>query len=269
MGKEDFLPQVLEAEKLWEKSANRDLFTYTESEGIPVNLVFDERQERANEEAEYRDVLESKEDMSDSVKDNYESLLKEYESLKKKYESRVSTYEAKLATYNREVSMWNEKGGAPQNIFKELEETKRELAREVDSLNTLSKQLNVIVQQMNTLGARGNSLISDYNEVVEEYNDRFSEGGEFTQGDYQAQVINIYQFDSIDELIIVLAHEFGHALGIGHVTEETSIMYHLMEKQTLAIGVANEDVAALTLACSPDSFWVRAAKSVKGIIAGL
>lgn len=255
MSAEELRTLAERAESLWEGATGRNLLTYTPREGIPVRLIFDERQQTANEEAELRDVLEKQEGMSESVRTQYESLLSEYEKLKKAYDTRVAAYESDLAVYNAEVSEWNEKGGAPQQVFEKLERTQTELAKEADSLNVLTNTLNNLVRQMNALGARGNTIITDYNEVVEEYNDLYTEEGEFTQGDYRGTEINIYQFDSRDELTIVLAHEFGHALSLNHVGDERAVMYHLMEKQSLETGVTPADVAEFTQVCGVEEPW--------------
>jgi hypothetical protein len=264
MSTEAFQGAVEAAATLWEEQVGRDLFEYHASDGIPVHLVFDDRQKTANEEAELRDTLESTEGMNDTVRAQYEKLLTTYGAMKRAYEVRVSTYGRELEAYNTEVTSWNEKGGAPQDVYATLEATRVQLAQESQALSTLTEELNALVRKMNTLATQGNTLISDYNEVVERYNDRFGEGGEFTQGDYQGERINIYQFDTHDELVIVLAHELGHALALEHVEGEESIMYHLMEKQTLGKGVTDTDVAALSERCGTDgslsgvvvaSFW--------------
>lgn len=256
-----------QAESLWETKTERDLFMITDTEGLPINLIYDERQEKANDEATLREVLEKKEGMSDSVRIQYENLLNAYGELKRSYDERVARYEDKLAAYNNEVSEWNEKGGAPPAIFAELERTQRTLDTEADALNATVKKINGFVTQMNALSERGNNLIADYNEVVETYNDRFSEGDEFTQGDYQREAITIYQFDSRDELALVLAHEFGHALGVGHVTDEHAIMYHLMEHQSIETGVVEADAAAFVGVCgTADSLTNTLRLIVRGII---
>ncbi len=241
------------AESMWEDATGRNLFTYADDGKLTINFVFDERQENANEEEELKTTLEDKENMSEGVRAQYEELLAKYGDLKMSYEKRVGTYEKNLDAYNAEVAEWNTKGGAPKDEFDRLKETEEDLDREQTRLNAIAADLNAMVRQMNAVSARGNSLITDYNEVVEEYNDRFSEGHEFTQGEYESKTINIYQFDSQNELEVVLAHEFGHALSLEHVEGETSVMYHIMGEQSKEGGVTDADVTEFERVCGDGS----------------
>lgn len=238
------------AEKIWETSLGKDLFVYDEESTFPINLVFDERQKNAEIADELRQDLEQKEGMSESVASQYERLISDFRALKKTYESRIVSYEAKLSAYNSEVIEWNDKGGAPGEVITKLEVTKSEIAKEQAELESLSEKLNQLVVKLNAIGAKGNSLITDYNTIVNDYNNRFAEAQEFTQGDYTGEAINIYQYDADDELTIVLAHEFGHALSLDHVQNAHSIMYYFMDEQQVGKGLSTEDIAEFNRVCS-------------------
>ncbi len=248
--KEEAMRIMRAAESVWETPLSTELFIYDEQGDLPVNFIFDERQERSNEEEELRENLEVKEGMSESVAAQYDALIDEFETLKKQYESRIATYDRKLKEYNKEVSDWNDQGGAPEDARRDLEERAAELKDEQEELEVFAKRLNVIIDEVNRIGARGNSLISDYNTTVEEYNDRFAHTDEFAQGDYTRTAINIYEFESETELRIVLAHELGHALSLGHTEDERSIMYHNMGAQSLENGITAEDRAEYVRVCT-------------------
>ncbi|HEU4677427.1 MAG TPA: matrixin family metalloprotease, partial [Candidatus Paceibacterota bacterium] len=241
------------AEAIWEGKLGRELFVYDERRGIPINLVFDERQENAEIEENLRDDLEAKAGMNDAVAKQYDALIGEFRSLKKAYESRVRSYETKLAAYNDTVNDWNAKGGAPESEIERLEADAASLKAEQEGLEADAEKLNALVDQLNAIGAKGNTLITDYNSVVAEYNDKVAEAGEFTQGDYTGDAINVYQFNSEDELELVLAHELGHALSLDHVDGKRSIMYRLMEDQAVDDGLTPEDIAEFDAVCAQKS----------------
>ncbi len=242
------------AESLWEDATGRNLFTYDETAAFSIDFIFDERQEYADAEEHLRGELDSREERSDSVKFQYELLLEKYDDLRSDYEERSDGYEDSLEAYNREVARWNDAGGAPPDIFENLEGKQEELAFEQKELNTISYGLNQLVREMNTIGEEGNLLIGDYNEIVEEYNTRFNEDREFTQGDYEGDRINIYQFDSKEELQVVLAHELGHALSLQHVEGKESVMYQFMGAQTIEEGITVYDEAEFERVCGESSF---------------
>ncbi len=255
-----------QAEAIWESEPSTELFVYDAEAKLPINLVFDERQENAELEAELREDLQAKEGMSESVGAQYEKLINEFRTLKKQYESRVVTYESSLKDYNSEVADWNSKGGAPEPVLNTLRESETSLKEEQTALEKLADKLNTIVNELNRIGARGNTLIGDYNTIVDEYNERFSEGHEFTQGDYKREAINIYQFDSEDELTIVLAHEFGHALALDHVENERSIMYRTMGAQEREEGITPEDKAELERVCDEVSSFVKLLRFLASLV---
>jgi hypothetical protein len=240
---------AMRAEAIWEDALGENIFMYDPHKGIPINLIFDERQETSQHEAELRADLKSKEGMSESVAKQYDALISKFRTQKKQYESHVSSYETAFNAYNTEVDMWNKKGGAPEHILERFEKEKEKLRIEYETLQNESDVLTQMVTELNRIGAKGNVLIEDFNNTVSAYNTQFSESYEFTQGDYARTSINIYQFDSEDELVIVLAHEFGHALTLDHVSNEKSIMFPIMEKQDINVGVTSEDTTAFKNVC--------------------
>jgi predicted Zn-dependent protease len=60
--------------------------------------------------------------------------------------------------------------------------------------------------------------------------------------------IDIFQFEDKANLLVTLAHELGHALGIGHNANPASIMSPLIHTDHLALTA--EDEAGLKDACS-------------------
>lgn len=241
------------AESLWEDKTGKNLFTYEDNKGIPVNFIFDERQQEANEEGVFRDKLEEKEHQSDTLKFEYKKLLDEYNALRARYDKESADYDKRLRQHNALVNSWNEKGGAPKDVYQTLQAEEAGLKKDAGELNTLAGAINDITGSLNQIGAKGNSVISDYNKSVSEYNKRFTEGHEFTQGDYERKgSINVYQFDTKEELVIVLAHEFGHALSLGHVENDDSVMYKRMNRQSKEKGLSREDIVEFDRVCGKD-----------------
>lgn len=240
---------IAAAAEVWENSIDRELFVYDETADFTINFVFDERQETLNLEQNERKELDQTREQNNEVLQQVESLQSQYDELAANYEANVAQYEQDLAEYNADVNTYNDRGGAPSDKFTELETERVRLSQTADNLGDTATKLNKLASEINKLGDRGNQLINEYNEEVSQYNAEFGFAREFTQGDYQGDRINIYTFNDKNELITVLAHEFGHALGIDHVESDSSLMYYLIDETASSTNLSAEDAAAFLEVC--------------------
>lgn len=247
-----------EATELWEQSSEHNLFVYDEEADFVINFVFDERQQVADQAEQYRYQLDTQEESNEQIQKRYEALKDRYTRLQATYEKQSTSFDTKLNLYNQKVSHYNQNGGAPGDVFEELEAEKQQLDADRKKLNTLANTLNDLVDELNAVSEKGNLLVTEYNQKVNTYNESFAYQEGFTQGDYQGDQINIYKFSSLPELRLVLAHEFGHALTIGHVENERSVMHYLMEAQPLEpTTLTIEDEIALERVCEEKGFVER------------
>lgn len=125
--------------------------------------------------------------------------------------------------------------------------------------------------KVNALADTEGSIVTTYNKTVEKFNDEFSHEREFNQGEYSGNSITIYEFMRHDDLILVLAHEMGHALGMGHVQDPAAVMYYMVHEKNLNVKkLAASDTAALVAQCDKstfDIFWEKLKKfDVPGIL---
>jgi Matrixin len=161
----------------------------------------------------------------------------------------VREYERKLSEYNTRVSSYNDQGGAPAAVFDDLERTRADLDRESQALNESADELNALADEVNAANAKSTELVESYNQAVEVYNKQYGYEKEFTQGDFDGSKINIYKFSDTNELVTVLVHEFGHALGIGHVDDASSVMYYLLGDTNDSLLLSQADKDAFQAQC--------------------
>ena len=240
---------LLTAELIWEQAADRELFVYDESADFTVNFVFDDRQALADSESVQSASLDQKRLENETIISTIETLQTDYDALLQAYNSSVTAYESRLAAYNQTVRQYNDQGGAPQSVYADLQAEQRALDAEANGLQIRSDELNSLVTQLNRLQAESNQRVESYNREVQRFNRQFGYEREFTQGDYQGDSINIYKFSSDAELISVLTHEFGHALGIEHVEDDSSVMYYLLLDESETPTLSDADKAALQEVC--------------------
>ena len=245
-----------DAESVWEDATGQNLFIYDGDAPFTVNFIYDERQEYTDAEGSFKDKLDQTQDVSDAISDTYAELVANYNDLQIIYSDKVEQYEQNLAKHNAQVASYNEDGGVTKELYDELQERKAVLDAEQASLNALSQELNGLVREINKVSDRGNVLVETYNRGVEEYNHTFGESREFTQGTYSSDKrIDIYTYADSGELRLVLAHEFGHALSLDHVTNEESVMYFLIGEQPADTVLTKEDMEEFVRVCSTHTIW--------------
>lgn len=266
---EEALLALQEAEAVWEKSLGRDdVFVYEEDARVNINFIYDERQREAEQAEKIRRDLSIRGDANEVLVELHGRLVVEYDTYNDEYQSRLTRYEADQDAYNAEVERYNKEGGAPPDAYAELESERERLESERRSINELAEKLTDLAAQINEIGDKGNELVGEYNERVDQFNDTFAHGHEYTQGDYRGREINVYSFVSHEELVMVLAHELGHSLAIGHVENPESMMYYLMDEQPYPAALTDEDKEAFSLACG-GNFGSRLLGSFRAVYNGL
>ena len=254
---------IAEAANLWESNTGDDLFIYSEDADFAINFIFDERQATADAQTIDRDRLDAIAGQNDTFRTQIAELQATYELQQADFTSERNAYDDELKAYNDRVRQVNDRGGANAAVFADLEAERERLERISTSLQQEATNLNNLAQRLNELSSEGNRLIDTYNQEVQDYNREYGEAHEFTQGDYRGGEINVYKFSDKNELVAVLAHEFGHALGINHIEEPGALMYYLLDDELFdAPTLAASDVAAYQVVCSDQGI----AGSIRSII---
>ena len=100
-----------------------------------------------------------------------------------------------------------------------------------------------------------NADLDRHNELIEQYNKEFAGDLRFAKATYQKTadggIVTINQFLNRDELVLIIAHELGHALGIDHLQQPESVMYSVMQAQTISpvLSLTAEDREAVADLC--------------------
>jgi hypothetical protein len=231
ISREEFKKAAVSSADLWSKASGRALFISDEGGPLSVNLVYDERQAQLSRIQRLEGNLEK----------NQGRVEKEGAD----YEARVADFEKRLAKFNSEVDHYNNQGGAPATEFERLSKEQQILNSEAAKLNDEAKKLNKQANDFNAQVKDLNSEISSFNQSLHDK----PEGGIY---DGSQNRIEIYLAADSAELSRILAHEFGHALGIGHVSSENSIMFPL---SISANKLSADDLAALREVCKGHKNW--------------
>lgn len=241
----ELLDALSDAESLWDDVLPAELFSYDPNGEVKVHLQYSELQ-RATELGK---TIDSDQMAYNAKKAEIESLKQSFNQAKATYQSLLSRFNTKNKKYASDVEYWNNRGGAPKEEYEELQQTGRELAEEqeelnaqVDKVNQIAASINDEVDEFNVLARKINAKVANYNSSI---------NTEDEQGDYvsdrEGKRIHVFEYSSGTDLRRVLAHEFGHALGIDHTENPESIMYSYNLGDTFAL--SEEDRGALKAVC--------------------
>lgn len=241
--------------QIWSDAADTTVIEYDDSGEISVNLVYAEEQQLSDRERQHRDRLEHEEFSITVLENEYTRLNREYETEVRQYDEDSRELQETIDQLNEWVRQKNEQGGFNEHDLKQFERRKAEIERVKLDLAQRERMLKRKAAELNDKITFLNQKVEAKNRLVDEYNRQFTGVRKFTQGAYEwtndSRTINIYHFLDTDELRLVIAHEMGHALGIGHVSNPESVMHELMDSQNRRqLELTSEDIQALQNVCT-------------------
>ncbi len=252
--KEELLDDIKQAEKIWESPINKQLFEYSPTGDLKISLIYDYRQKATDALRKIGIVINDDQSTYDVLKAKYDLLVVSYNKEKAQLETLIATYNADKSAFEKDVNYWNSHGGASKAERNILEQKRVDLNNQVIIINQAENSLNGLVDTINSAEIVLNKLIVTLNLQVSTYNTvGSSTGKEFSEGEYVSDAsgtaINIFQFNDTNQLVRVLAHELGHALGLGHLDNPKAIMYYLNEDEGINEKLTADDLAALKKVC--------------------
>lgn len=253
----EVLEATKRAEALWEDASGKNLFEYDQEKGLPVQFVYDERQEKTQAGQELEEKLGNMQ--IEKSEAEAKAKITQYNAANSEYEKKLAAYDRAAEEYNNRASKINKRGGATESEQKDLKEEYRALQEQFQELEQARQKVNNLAGTANQRITANQTLVETYNKEVTTFQEQYGGEGEFDQGVYTGQDITIYQYDDMPRLVMVLAHEMGHALGIEHVEDPGAIMYYLMREQDIGVIALNgADKQALQNICQkPKFFWSR------------
>ncbi|NBC26300.1 MAG: matrixin family metalloprotease [Bacteroidetes bacterium] len=248
-----------DAASLWNTASNTLLAHRNSSSDHPaditIHFVYDERQRRSDAEYRFREQIRARQTQLDQRKEQHEERRARFKRESERYERFAKRTARELSDLNAWVSEKNEAGGFKEDEFKEFEKRKAGIEQRQQQVLRLQDQLSSQAQSINREMENLNREFDKLNDMTDRYNEEFAGSMKFTKATYQRRgsggEIKIHQFMSKSELRLIIAHELGHALGIGHLANPESVMFNLMGEQDLypEISLTRDDRQAAEAVC--------------------
>ncbi|WP_026315828.1 matrixin family metalloprotease [Acinetobacter tjernbergiae] len=218
-----------QAAAIWEKDTDQKYFVYDPKADLVIHLVFDQRQVRSMKRSENLYLLEQKQQIwlnqnqqLQNLKDNLVQSATQLEFQKIEYQSNTANYQKTLQKL--------ENSRLHKSLIMTLQQQQQLLKQQSADLQNQIEQHNLLVQQLNNEVEKSKLLHQQLNESVATFNQTFKPQV-VHKGQFDGKQIFIYEFSSLDDLRLTLAHEFGHALGLKHTKDPKSLMYPRIKEQ--------------------------------------
>ena len=217
-----------EAAAIWERGTGKRYFVYDPKATFTVNLVFDQRQVRSMKRTENLKNLEQEKQLWLDENQKLLKLKQDSQQLHTQLELQKIKYQAQLNAYASAQKKYLNKSNT-KNLNLLLERTKL-LKQQRDVLQILINDHDLNHQQIQVKTDELKQLHEQLTQSVDRFNQNFAPLL-VHKGQFKGKQIFIYEFSSIDDLRLTLAHEFGHALGLKHTHNPKSLMYPRIKEQ--------------------------------------
>lgn len=259
--RKEFEENLLKASTIWNNAIGKNLFQYSTTnpktpdnsrKELQINLIYDSRQDVTEKLKVIDSTIDNNTESYTTLKSRLDKSKIDLENKKQKVDNLIENYNIQKNYYEKELANSNADNKISQDEYYLLETKRKELNIQAQEIDRVNKELNSMITEFNSLVQRINLLGKELNKKINTYNDiSLTNGPEFQEGEYisdnSGQRINIYQYSDYTKLIRVLAHEFGHAIGIDHVNDKDAIMYAYNNNSKIELKEA--DILALKKVC--------------------
>jgi matrixin len=250
VSREELGNALRQAEEVWERPMGRKLFVETESARLVVNLIYDERQQRTQAGTKLQTDMTDTRASHEAVGRSYDEWRAMYERRLRDFKDGQADYQSRAEALNAQIRDWNARGNTPADMRYTFESERARLVELRSRLESERTALQELASTVSGLAQKGNAIATQHNASVATFNTLYGAPRQFHKGEFDGRQIAVFEFHDTRDLVLLLAHEMGHALGVKHVDDPAGIMHAVAGGQPLgALTPTEADLAALRKAC--------------------
>ncbi|WP_104490651.1 matrixin family metalloprotease [Acinetobacter indicus] len=200
-----------QATQIWTEGTGQDYFVYDPQARLAIRLIYDERQYESEQRRLQMGQIEQQQQHWEHQQTQVQTVKQQIQQLNQQLAFKNAQLQQQLNAYNQQRQQLEQQTASLQAEIQQFNVRIAGLNQQVDALNQLNQSIDASVQQ---------------------FNQRF-QPRLFDKGSFDGKTIRIYEFQSAADLRLTLAHEFGHALGLGHTHDPHALMHPLMQEQNL------------------------------------
>ena len=259
-----------EIEHIFESQLNMNIFDYS-SNGKPIDILYVPDSKLQRDISKKIDKLNSKKEKLDSLNDFFSTQKVEIDKLEDSYTVQTNLLNKKVDILNNYIKEINKQKKLDKNEYNRVQEYVKNERTKIDIdlkeqkkvKSNLTKTLNSYNQKVfsyNNLTREINTLVSEIESMtrsVKVINGRtfglqettlktIYKDGKMTQEKSvktNMDKIEIYSFDSLSQLKVIIAHEIMHLVGVPHIEVNGALMNPLLQNNQLnKLALTKEDI---------------------------
>lgn len=246
---------MLEVGELWNKAVGRSVLRHNTQGLLTINFFYTEQQEYSDKESELMKKIRFHRQIFYIKNLEFNRQVKRFEAEYNRKNKLQTEYNELVNQYNTNRERQQIAGILSGNEKERLNNLKKEAHRVSLMVENAEHKTNQEEKELNRVSDELNKIADEVNRLIFEHQKKYSSWRNFRQGVYMKigneMKINIYQFENIDNLKLILTHEIGHVLGMSHSSQPESVMYHLSNDQNQAeLKLTDSDIIHLRDLCN-------------------